>query len=826
VAEKELSQYQDIGAISSVTKLAVMEGGRNAQAPASVLASFVGTQLDASGIPADLEALKAGQSSNAIYADTLADLQAVVGTYEGQGAFVTNGDGAGQYRWDGVVWQFLRPDTLTQKADSSDVASQVAVSSSSGNGVLSLGRTVLNAGSGRTPGGATLADLRGFPVAGYLSEIRLHAGKGGPAKLKIIARSNSGDTAGTVVDEYPVTLITGSINTFVAGRDFPTTYVQAGWTWGIYTDSDLMSRESSAGETMSFAGDAAGTTAFGISSYGTMWGATLIAGERAGQLAASASDVALRASGVSPQLVSMTSGEAAAAVSAAGGFTRVLQYGFPEAMVLETLRINVLAGGGYARLKVLQKNPADWRDRYDVLSSHAFRPVVGENLLVAGQHFPKGLTVPKNGAVAIYTSTATLEYDAANDSGGKAVAGDATGNAVVLSPSVAAVRFGLTGRYVVPEVPANRVLLAEYFGDASTTVQASGVWDFSGEGVLSPNGGDAVLHRPEYSTLDPTATAIRFRVVDAGAVFGVGRRAPELYGSVAVYDALQGVLQLLLWPSYNSAIPTVAAKQVAVPFTFAAGEEGVIELRHEGRINTATITKSRTRESVSVTTGNPGDGDSGRCWGQPCVIARAGRTRFLSLTYRLLASRRPRLVCGIDSITEGFNLGDDWASRWGNLLRDELGIEVVFAARGGGNTVDLLRRATLDISALRPDFYALLAVTNERNDAPVGNLVAWKKRMRMVVEAIRATGAMPVLITAPATGAPADAAFINAANAMILAGEFGPARVVDAAAALSVNGDRVTQDQALFLADRVHPTVAGHRRLADQFLVDLPEVAD
>lgn len=40
----------------------------------------------------------------------------------------------------------------------------------------------------------------------------------------------------------------------------------------------------------------------------------------------------------------------------------------------------------------------------------------------------------------------------------------------------------------------------------------------------------------------------------------------------------------------------------------------------------------------------------------------------------------------------------------------------MFAARGGGSTVDLLRSATLDISAL-------LAITNERNDEPVGDLV-------------------------------------------------------------------------------------------------------
>ncbi len=66
---------------------------------------------------ADIDALKAGQSTSAIYADTLPDLQAVVGTYDGQGAFVLNGSGAGQYRWTGSEWEFLRGDMLATKAD-------------------------------------------------------------------------------------------------------------------------------------------------------------------------------------------------------------------------------------------------------------------------------------------------------------------------------------------------------------------------------------------------------------------------------------------------------------------------------------------------------------------------------------------------------------------------------------------------------------------------------------------------------------------------------------------------------------------------------------
>lgn len=139
MAEKELSQYPAIGQIGSSTRLAVIEAGRNAQAPASVLGAFVDGQLDASGIPGEVEALKAGQQTSAIYAETLAALQAVVGTYEGQGAFVVNGAGAGQYRWTGSAWEFLREDMLISKANNnteSNSSGAVAVLATDAGDVL------------------------------------------------------------------------------------------------------------------------------------------------------------------------------------------------------------------------------------------------------------------------------------------------------------------------------------------------------------------------------------------------------------------------------------------------------------------------------------------------------------------------------------------------------------------------------------------------------------------------------------------------------------------------------------------------------------------
>jgi len=207
-------------------------------------------------------------------------------------------------------------------------------------------------------------------------------------------------------------------------------------------------------------------------------------------------------------------------------------------------------------------------------------------------------------------------------------------------------------------------------------------------------------------------------------------------------------------------------------------------------------------------------------------VARAGRTRFLGLQYRLLASRRPRLAVGVDSITEGFNLGANWGQRWASLLQQQLGIEVVFAARGGASTIDFLRRSALDIAGIRPDFWIILAGTNERAKAPVGNINAWRSRMHQIADVIRGSGSVPIFATIPPTGALGDMAFINAANALILSREFGNGPVVDFAAALSINGDRVTVDPSLMNPDLVHPSIAGNARQAEQVRIDVPFIGD
>ncbi len=67
---------------------------------------------------AEIDSLKAGQSTSAIYKATLEELGRVTGAYDGQGGFVP---GVGQFTWNGVSWVKIADDTLAQKANQTDL---------------------------------------------------------------------------------------------------------------------------------------------------------------------------------------------------------------------------------------------------------------------------------------------------------------------------------------------------------------------------------------------------------------------------------------------------------------------------------------------------------------------------------------------------------------------------------------------------------------------------------------------------------------------------------------------------------------------------------
>lgn len=242
-------------------------------------------------VQTQVDALAAGQQTSAIYAATLAELQVIVGAYDGQGAFVANGTGAGTYRWNAGAssWQFLRADMLVEKADKTDVVAGNRSLAQMG-GAQTYGRASIGIGDGISAAGNTVVDRKGFTVAGQLAEIRVYARVAGSAQLKIVSRGNSGALDGAVVASYPVNLSVG-VNRLRAGVDFPQVAVQAGWSWGIYTATGMLARQSgSSNLTMSVAGDVSGASTWVNTANAPQWQADLVTGPAVKETASKAGE--------------------------------------------------------------------------------------------------------------------------------------------------------------------------------------------------------------------------------------------------------------------------------------------------------------------------------------------------------------------------------------------------------------------------------------------------------------------------------------------------------------------------------------------------------
>ncbi|UKL14822.1 hypothetical protein C121_89 [Stenotrophomonas phage C121] len=133
-------------------------------------ASAILTASQLSAVQNRQDALENAQQSNALYFATKAEMDAVTGTSD-QGAFVTGGADAGQYKWNGTQWVFLRADGLPSKLDKSEYA-----------------KTILQ-GVGRSTVLAAIADSRGRGTW-----LQANAEDGGPTpdSVKLLARAVPG----------------------------------------------------------------------------------------------------------------------------------------------------------------------------------------------------------------------------------------------------------------------------------------------------------------------------------------------------------------------------------------------------------------------------------------------------------------------------------------------------------------------------------------------------------------------------------------------------------------------------------------------------------
>jgi hypothetical protein len=263
MAEKELSQYPDIGTITTGVKFVALNNGLNGNVTMNALSEFVGGILEDSGIPAEVSALSAGQSSNAIYAATWADLSSVSGTFQGQGAFVTSDTGthtdpvsgetvsnSGQYRWTGSAWQWLRADTLSQVRTRVDALMETKQQP--------VGLTI-DPVAANTAGANTRIIASAAAQDSTLGEVTLYALAAGTIKVCVFSVAG---TTYTRLSAIEVVIASAGSKTLTAA-DFGSIVVQAGQCVGISAPAGVLTyRNGVAGFAVaSIAYDAASGTA-------------------------------------------------------------------------------------------------------------------------------------------------------------------------------------------------------------------------------------------------------------------------------------------------------------------------------------------------------------------------------------------------------------------------------------------------------------------------------------------------------------------------------------------------------------------------------------
>lgn len=257
---------------------------------------------------------------------------------------------------------------------------------------------------------------------------------------------------------------------------------------------------------------------------------------------------------------------------------------------------------------------------------------------------------------------------------------------------------------------------------------------------------------------------------------------------------------------YNASSLVVDSSET-VGLTFDVSHEYCIEYkRHSVSPGyTLKITDMMTLESDEINTviGTNGWGMIGY---DATSVTVNGFKRLTSLP------RNPSVLILGDSYTEGGTIWANRDKRWCYLLGEAVGS---YAINGQGGARSNHIESWIDdylFDVFTPKYVIVETGTNEQAPA------YFERNLTNIIAKIKAIGANPILCTVPVTTAkpnPSDY------NAFVLNSGLP---YIDICRALSVNGDRVTQNLDYFLADKIHPNIAGHQRIFEIAKLNVPEL--
>lgn len=259
----------------------------------------------------------------------------------------------------------------------------------------------------------------------------------------------------------------------------------------------------------------------------------------------------------------------------------------------------------------------------------------------------------------------------------------------------------------------------------------------------------------------------------------------------------------------EAALPasTIAALNVAATCKLKA------RFTKDGPTLSMTVTDPVTQNSATVTetlsAGNEGELRLGH--GAFGFVHRAGTTPKVSRAafYHNVPQDVGTLILA-DSNGEGIyaDVLPTWAGQAAAASP-----RVLVAARGGDTSALMLSRIR-DLLAFKPSRVVIAMGTNDTVQA------TWRSNMEVGIDFAGIVGAEPIIATLiPKEG---GQALIDSMNADILGNYFPGCRIVDFAAAVSLNNARTAWDNT-YKKNANHVNAAGENRMYQQLLIDLPE---
>lgn len=322
-----------------------------------------------------------------------------------------------------------------------------------------------------------------------------------------------------------------------------------------------------------------------------------------------------------------------------------------------------------------------------------------------------------------------------------------------------------------------------------------------------------------YSSLDRVQCSAIVKFNDLASIFGIYRKDPYgvAGGTFAKVDLNAG--NLILCKAWDGTSAVVDRYSQAITQTINSNDTYTITLKKNDGKTWLIFKNNATSETDTLyNDGIYSDLNDfvGLNWGKFGIAHLGGNIEITDLKIETDFPNTPKYAIYGDSFVEGNSLvgyGDNYNSRYVVKLRNHYRGNVLISGRGGANAAILLDSLTEDLDKFSPE--------NVIVDVGINDTVfaTWQTGINAIIVKILAKEAVPIICTL--TPRADRQVFLNDANAYILTTLAASYQILDFAQLLTVGGDRLTQDPALFFPANVHPNVAGHLAIYNYCLTQL-----